>query len=53
MTACREEVGPEAFDALRFTALGSVAHRENYLIIASDYSQSFGTFARFDCAGAA
>ncbi len=44
------EVGPQRFDGLaavgdlRFSALATVAHRENYLVVASDYEQSFGTF---------
>jgi hypothetical protein len=45
------EVGPQRFDGLagvgglRFTALATRARRENYLLIASDYEQPFGTFA--------
>src|SRR4051794_20278068 len=44
------EVGPQRFDGLsavgdlRFTALATRAARENYLLIASDYEQPFGTF---------
>ena len=43
-------VGPQPFDGLdgvgelRFTALATRAKRENYLVIASDYEQPFGTF---------
>ena len=29
---------------LRFTALATRAKKENYLVIASDYEQPFGTF---------
>jgi hypothetical protein len=39
-----EEVGDEAFTALRPTTLATVAHRENYLVIASSYEQSFCSF---------
>ena len=45
------KVDPPAFDGLRrvgdltFTALATRAKRENYLLIASDYEQPFGTFA--------
>ena len=44
------EVAHQAFDGLdgvgdlRFTALATRAKRENYLVIASDYEQPFGTF---------
>jgi hypothetical protein len=44
-------VDPPAFDGLRrvgdlaFTSLATRAERENYLVIASDYEQPFGTFA--------
>jgi hypothetical protein len=44
------EVGPQRFDGLagvgdlRFDALAVRARRENYLVIASDYEQPFGTF---------
>ena len=43
-------VDPPAFDGiagvgdLRFTALATRAKQENYLVIASDYEQPFGTF---------
>ena len=43
-------VDPPPFDAiagvgdLRFTALATRAKRENYVVIASDYEQPFGTF---------
>ncbi len=45
------EVGHQPFDGLagvggaRFTTLATRAKRENYLVIASDYAQPFGTFA--------
>jgi hypothetical protein len=45
------QVDPPAFDGLRrvadltFTPLATRAKRENYLLIASDYEQPFGTFA--------
>jgi hypothetical protein len=45
------KVDPPAFDGLRrvgdltFTPLATRARRENYLLIASDYEQPFGTFA--------
>jgi hypothetical protein len=45
------EVGPQPFDglagvgALRFTEQAIRARRENYLVIASDYEQPFGTFS--------
>ena len=44
-------VAPPRFDGLRgvaglrFTAQATRARRENYLVIASDYEQPFGTFA--------
>jgi len=44
------EVGPQPFDGLarvgdlEFTATATRAKRENYLVIASDYEQPFGTF---------
>lgn len=44
------EVGPQPFDGLRgvgdlrFTASATRAKRENYLVLASDYEQPFGTF---------
>jgi hypothetical protein len=44
------EVGPQRFDGLdgvgdlRFSALATRAKRENYVLIASDYEQPFGTF---------
>src|SRR3954452_12012772 len=44
------EVSAQAFDGLTrvgdlaFTALATRAKRENYLVIASDYEQPFGTF---------
>ena len=44
------EVGHQPFDGLhgvgdlRFTASATRAKRENYLVIASDYEQPFGTF---------
>jgi hypothetical protein len=44
------EVGAQPFDGLSrvgdlaFTALATRAKRENYLVIASDYEQPFGTF---------
>jgi hypothetical protein len=46
-----ERVEPPPFDGLRrvgdltFTPLARRAKRENYLVIASDYEQPFGTFA--------
>jgi hypothetical protein len=45
-----QHVGPQPFDGLdgvgelRFTALATRAKRENYLVVASDYEQPFGTF---------
>ena len=44
------EVGPQPFDGLarvgdlEFEALATRAKRENYLVLASDYEQPFGTF---------
>ena len=49
-TATPHQVEPLPFDGLdgvgdlRFTALATRAKRENYLVIASDYEQPFGTF---------
>src|SRR5262249_17194689 len=45
------EVGPPAFDGLagvgdlKFDAVATRAKRENYLVIASDYEQPFGSFS--------
>ncbi len=38
-------VGPDAVDRLRFSAEATRVHKENLILLATDYEQPFGTFA--------